>query len=126
MLRQVSVYSILAGAALLCTQARDLWAQEGSRSPFAFENGDTNGDWDLDLSDAVHLLSFLYAGGPAPAPVACGGLEGLQNGDTNGDGTIDLSDGVYLLRYLFQGGRRPADIGCGLVGGAGGGAAVQR
>lgn len=35
----------------------------------AFENGDTNGDGKRDLSDAVFLLSWLFAGGPEPVPV---------------------------------------------------------
>ena len=33
----------------------------------ALWNGDSNSDGSLDLSDAIHLLSWLYAGGPDPA-----------------------------------------------------------
>lgn len=32
------------------------------------QNGNTNGDNLLDISDAVHLLSFLYLGGSEPKP----------------------------------------------------------
>ena len=31
-------------------------------------SGDLNGDGQRDISDALHLLDFLFAGGPAPAP----------------------------------------------------------
>ncbi|MBI4605864.1 MAG: hypothetical protein HY721_28190 [Planctomycetes bacterium] len=36
----------------------------------ASENGDTNGDGTLDISDAVYLLLHLFKGGPAPAACA--------------------------------------------------------
>lgn len=32
--------------------------------------GDLNGDGQRDVSDALHLLGFLFAGGPAPVPCA--------------------------------------------------------
>jgi hypothetical protein len=80
---------------------------------FALENGDANGDWEMDLSDAIYVLDWLFAGGPEPVPIACGtDIAGGQNGDTNGDGGIDLSDGVYLLRWLFTGGPAPRQIPC--------------
>jgi uncharacterized protein DUF1566 len=38
-------------------------------------NGDTNGDGEVDISDAMRLLLFLFAGGPPPVPLReVGGL----------------------------------------------------
>ena len=37
------------------------------------ENGDANGDGARDLSDAIHLLSWLFQGGPDPVPCPTGG-----------------------------------------------------
>jgi hypothetical protein len=82
----------------------------------ALENGDTNGDWELDLSDAVYLLSHLFLGGPAPAPLACGaGASASPNGDTNGDGALDLSDAIHHLYWLYLGGRELSPVRCDLA-----------
>jgi hypothetical protein len=62
--------------------------------------GDTNRDGDVDISDPVHLLDYLFLGGPAPDP--------LRFANVNGNGGVDVSDVVYLLDYLFQGGPEPA------------------
>lgn len=82
----------------------------------ALLNGDVNSDGNIDLSDAVSLLSWLHSGGPEPAPLLCsaqlpepGGRQ--SSGDVDSDGTIDLSDGVRLLRWLFAGGPAPTG-GC--------------
>jgi len=76
------------------------------------ENGDSNGDNALDLSDAVYLLGHLFQGGLAPVlfcdPVGPKEEEcAAENGDSNGDNALDLSDAVYLLGHLFQGGEAP-------------------
>ncbi len=39
--------------------------------PTATKNGDTNGDGSIDISDAVHLLSFLFTGGAEIAQIEC-------------------------------------------------------
>lgn len=39
--------------------------------PTATKNGDTNGDGNIDISDAVHLLSFLFTGGAEIAQIDC-------------------------------------------------------
>jgi hypothetical protein len=71
-------------------------------------NGDTNGDFERDVSDAVYLLSHLYLGGPEPAQLAgCEAAPAIQNGDSNGDGELDLSDGVHMLSWLYFGGPEP-------------------
>jgi hypothetical protein len=64
-----------------------------------FRRGDSNGDGASDLSDAVHVLTWLFVGGDAPA---C-----LEASDVDGSDAIDLSDAVYLLNYLFLSGQEP-------------------
>jgi phosphohistidine phosphatase SixA len=39
----------------------------------ASRDGDVNGDGALDLADPVHLLRFLFQGGPAPVPCPAAG-----------------------------------------------------
>ncbi len=41
---------------------------EGGR---ARRNGDVNADGAIDIADAIHLLDWLFVGGPAPAPIDC-------------------------------------------------------
>ncbi len=86
----------------------------------ALENGDVNSSGDIDLSDAIYLIGWLYSGGPAPAPIACPTeYSSMENGDSNGDGEVDVSDAIHLLSSLFTGGPGPASA-CGLGDGGGG------
>jgi hypothetical protein len=57
--------------------------------------GDGNGDGEIDLSDAVFTLGFLFAG---EAPPDC-----LKSADTNDSGEIDVSDPIFLLGFLYLG-----------------------
>ena len=71
--------------------------------------GDANGDAAVDISDAVFLIQYIFAGGLAPG--ACGYVFG--NGDANGDCAVDISDAVYLIQYIFAGGSAPfCGTGC--------------
>jgi hypothetical protein len=72
-------------------------------------NGDANADGNVDSVDAIHLLGFLYNGGPAPTPLSCGGPVLLQNGDVDGNGIVCLTDVVFLLTWIHQGGPAPID-----------------
>ena len=65
--------------------------------------GDANADLAVDISDAVHLISYIFGGGPAPAP--------LIAGDANCDLAVDISDAVYLIGYIFGSGPAPC-AGC--------------
>lgn len=62
----------------------------------------------VDLSDLIYLVNYLFLGGPAPACPA--------EANTNGDAlcAVDLSDLIYLVNYLFLGGTAPANCvpGC--------------
>jgi len=74
-----------------------------------FRRSDANSSSDVDLSDAVFTLNWLFGGGEAPL---------CQDAvDSNDDGQIDLSDAVYTLGYLFLGGDpppAPGPVECGV------------
>ena len=62
-----------------------------------FLRGDTNGDGDLDLSDVIIVLQYLFQG---RARVVC-----EKAADYDDSGELDIADGIGLLNYLFMGGR---------------------
>jgi hypothetical protein len=74
----------------------------------SFRTGDVNLDGEVDLSDALYLLNYLYQEGPPPA---C--KEGLLIDEDN-IGTI--SDVIFLLNYLFLGGPEPTGTNVGGIG----------
>lgn len=63
-----------------------------------FVRGDTNGDREVDVSDAITTLLYLFNGQPI------GNCNAL---DFNDDGIIDISDPIALLQFLFKGGNGP-------------------
>ncbi|MDX9857054.1 MAG: hypothetical protein RBT76_04650 [candidate division Zixibacteria bacterium] len=63
-------------------------------------NGDVNWDGELDLSDLVYLVTYLFLSGPGPMPE-------FIVGDVNCDNLVDLSDLIYLSSYLFLNGPEP-------------------
>jgi photosystem II stability/assembly factor-like uncharacterized protein len=73
------------------------------QAPPPYVCGDANGDAVVDISDAVHLISYIFSGGSAPVPLAAG--------DANCDSAVDISDVVYLISYIFSGGPAPCS-GC--------------
>jgi hypothetical protein len=68
--------------------------------------GDCNQDSQLDISDGLCILGFLFLGQPVSLP--CHG--GLENSgattllDMQGDGSVNISDGIAIMRFLFVGG----------------------
>ena len=71
----------------------------GFETGAAYICGDASGEGAVDISDAVYLISYIFAGGPAPNPLAAG--------DANCDAAVDISDAVYLIGYIFAGGPAP-------------------
>jgi hypothetical protein len=63
-----------------------------------FIRGDANLDSVVDLSDAVKILLYLFAGGSAPC------LDAL---DVDDSGAINLTDATRNLAFIFQGGAPP-------------------
>jgi hypothetical protein len=61
-----------------------------------FRRGDANSSGQVDLSDAVFVLNFLFLGGSDPA---C-----LDAADADDNGSLELTDPVRILNVLFLGG----------------------
>jgi len=73
------------------------------------QRGDANSDGQLDLSDALTVLTYLFLGGALPE---CGGAA-----DFNLDGELDITDPIAMLSTLFLGGPvpngpEPRDVPC--------------
>lgn len=64
----------------------------------AFRRGDSDASGNVNITDAVFTLTFLFQGTLRPS---C-----MDAADTNDDGAVDLSDAVGILSYLF-GGQQP-------------------
>lgn len=79
---------------------QDLWVASRIVPPIVFLRGDCNDDRTVDISDAVCILNWLFAGEATPGCVAAT--------NTNGDDDANLTDATYLLNYLFAGGPGPA------------------
>jgi ELWxxDGT repeat protein len=60
-----------------------------------FVRGETNADGEVDLSDAVATLKYLFTGGTTPG---C-----LDAADADDNDVVDMSDAIRLLKYLFGG-----------------------
>ncbi|MCZ6794106.1 MAG: lamin tail domain-containing protein [Planctomycetota bacterium] len=58
-----------------------------------FRRGNCNADQIVDISDAVSILLYLFAGGQEPP---C-----LDGCDINADGSVGIDDAIALLQYLF-------------------------
>jgi subtilisin family serine protease len=68
--------------------------------------GDANGDQNVNVSDGVYIINYVFVGGDPPQPVmACG--------DANSDETVNVSDAVYIINYVFTGGADPGDCSPG-------------
>ena len=63
--------------------------------------GDADGNDDVDIDDVVYLISYIFAGGSAPDPLAAG--------DVDCSGEVDIDDAVYVITYIFAGGNAPCD-----------------
>ena len=61
--------------------------------------GDADNNGIITISDAVYLINYIFAGGPAPAQLCLG--------DADGNSIITISDAVYLINYIFAGGPAP-------------------
>jgi hypothetical protein len=65
----------------------------------AYKCGDVNVDNEVNVSDVIYLINFLFKGGPAPSFLDCA--------DANGDTQVNVSDVIYLINFLFKGGPSP-------------------
>jgi hypothetical protein len=65
----------------------------------AFLCGDANNDGQVNIGDAIYVISYIFRGGPPPMPPEAGNI--------NGDGKVNVADAVYLISYIFRGGPPP-------------------
>jgi hypothetical protein len=61
--------------------------------------GDSNNDGDINVADAVFLITFIFKDGPSPDP--------FEAGDANCDDAVNVGDPVYLINYIFKDGPAP-------------------
>jgi len=68
--------------------------------------GDANSDKSVNVSDAVHLVNYIFIeGSPVPEP--------LCKGNANGDELVNISDAVWIINYILVGGNPPVSGCCG-------------
>lgn len=72
----------------------------GPPFPGFFVRGDADGNREVDITDAIRILSYLFSGGQRPV---C-----LDAADVNDTGDVDISGAISILGYLFLGGAAPA------------------
>ena len=78
---------LLAG---VCIRHQDRLAIALGLAPVS--GGDVNGDGQVNITDAVFLLNFLFIGGRTPL---C-----MESADANNDGEVEISDGILILKFL--------------------------
>ena len=91
-------------------RAKDAWGVETEWSAtysihlqccVARGNVDDDAEDNVDISDLVYLVDYMFTGGPPPSCPEAGNVDG------DIAGTIDISDLVYLVDYMFTGGPPP-------------------
>lgn len=64
-----------------------------------FVRGDANSDGNIDITDGVAILGYLFGG---EVSLAC-----LDAANTTDSGTLNLTDAVNIFSWLFQSGQAP-------------------
>lgn len=67
---------------------------------FDYRPGDANGDWQVNVGDAVYLINYIFKSGLAPAIPR-------WRANPNGDASINVGDCVYLITHIFKSGSPP-------------------
>jgi hypothetical protein len=91
-----------ADGSRICADRVDVVFTGGEVEPQkpVFHRGDANGDGQINITDGIFILNFLFLGGPSST---C-----LEASNPNDDATINITDGIYVLNFLFLGGPAPA------------------
>ena len=63
--------------------------------------GDANASGNVNLSDAVYIINYVFRSGPEPVPYI--------SGNVNCDSSVNVSDAVWLINYIFLSGNSPCD-----------------
>lgn len=72
-----------------------------SSSDESFQRGDSNSDGNVDVSDPIATLNYLFSGAVRPT---C-----EKSADVNDDGEVNISDAINTRSFLFSGGAPPAE-----------------
>jgi hypothetical protein len=88
----------------------ELWRVETKEPEVLFRRGDADGNRNLELTDAVRILNFLFLG--------TGVLNCFEAADSDDNGTLELTDAIRILNFLFIGGaarppESPGPFTCG-------------
>jgi len=67
----------------------------------SFICGDANSDDEVNVSDAVLIINFVFLGNVFP--------EMYEAADANCDTTVNVSDAVWIINYVFINGNNPCD-----------------
>jgi len=79
----------------------------GIRGNVDYDPGD-----EIDISDLVYLVDYMFTGGAEPECWGEANIDGSDDGDgVDGPEDVDISDLVYLVDYMFNSG--PPPPGCG-------------
>jgi len=71
---------------------------------FAFvRSGDVNVDGNINSSDIINAVNYIFKSGPAPQPIT-------EAGDVNCDGSLTAADIIALVAYVFKSGAPPCDV----------------
>lgn len=70
-----------------------------TRVDYDYLCGDANGDSEISVTDAIYIIQYIFASGPAPQP--------LLSADADCSGDIVVTDAVYLVQYIFATGPAP-------------------
>ena len=63
--------------------------------------GDVNADGQVNISDPLFLINYIFLGGFGPIP--------WEAGEVNCDGSVNMADIIYIINYVFRGGTPPCD-----------------
>lgn len=77
----------------------------------SFQRGDANADGRLNISDATHILFYLYRGGDlGTCPIALNANGSVDQGEPGVEDLDDIriDDAIRILQYLFSAGIAPA------------------
>jgi len=84
---------------VLRSSTTEIYDVSGPALPQVFRRGDVDWSRDVDLTDAISVLSYLFLGGQVPR---C-----LDAADFDDNGNVDIADAINLLAFSFLGGAAP-------------------